>query len=130
MPMFQSETSAGAKADCSETEAKLSKASPLVIKGPQVGNGQLFLVLSCNKRGGRTLGMQTIAFGSGGRARLVGFQRASKEGSFPPTRTRGRQLQFSLHGSSCCHLELSFIFERTDAWRTTFRFPNDSWKTP
>ena len=28
-----------------ETEAKLSKASPLVIKGPQVGNGQLLLVL-------------------------------------------------------------------------------------
>jgi hypothetical protein len=28
-----------------ETEAKLSKASPLVIKGPQVGDGQLVLVL-------------------------------------------------------------------------------------
>lgn len=28
-----------------ETEAKLSKASPLVIKGPQVGAGQLLLVL-------------------------------------------------------------------------------------
>jgi opacity protein-like surface antigen len=28
-----------------ETEAKLSKASPLVIKGPQVGDGQLLLVL-------------------------------------------------------------------------------------
>ena len=28
-----------------ETEAKLSKRSPLVIKGPQVGNGQLLLVL-------------------------------------------------------------------------------------
>jgi len=28
-----------------ETEAKLSKASPLVIKGPQVGSGQLLLVL-------------------------------------------------------------------------------------
>src|SRR6185295_11675735 len=28
-----------------ETEAKLSKQSPLVIKGPQVGSGQLLLVL-------------------------------------------------------------------------------------
>jgi hypothetical protein len=28
-----------------ETNAKLSKRSPLVIKGPQVGNGQLLLVL-------------------------------------------------------------------------------------
>ncbi len=28
-----------------ETEAKLSKHSPLVIKGPQVGGGQLLLVL-------------------------------------------------------------------------------------
>ncbi len=28
-----------------ETEAKLSKASPLVIKGPQVGDGQLLLLL-------------------------------------------------------------------------------------
>jgi hypothetical protein len=28
-----------------ETEAKLSKACPLVIKGPQVGDGQLLLVL-------------------------------------------------------------------------------------
>src|ERR671937_2603020 len=28
-----------------ETETKLSKRSPLVIKGPQVGNGQLLLVL-------------------------------------------------------------------------------------
>ena len=28
-----------------ETEAKLSRASPLVIKGPQVGDGQLLLVL-------------------------------------------------------------------------------------
>ncbi|HWM25815.1 MAG TPA: hypothetical protein VNP98_13410 [Chthoniobacterales bacterium] len=28
-----------------ETEAKLSKASPLVIKGPQVGDGQLLFVL-------------------------------------------------------------------------------------
>lgn len=28
-----------------ETEAKLSKKSPLVIKGPQVGGGQLLLVL-------------------------------------------------------------------------------------
>jgi hypothetical protein len=28
-----------------ETDAKLSKASPLVIKGPQVGDGQLLLVL-------------------------------------------------------------------------------------
>ena len=28
-----------------ETEAKVSKASPLVIKGPQVGDGQLLLVL-------------------------------------------------------------------------------------
>src|SRR4051794_18828480 len=28
-----------------ETEAKLSKRSPLVIKGPQVGEGQLLLVL-------------------------------------------------------------------------------------
>src|SRR3954471_7984599 len=28
-----------------ETEAKLSKASPLIIKGPLVGNGQLLLVL-------------------------------------------------------------------------------------
>lgn len=28
-----------------ETEAKLSKASPLVIKGPQVGDGQLLLVI-------------------------------------------------------------------------------------
>ncbi|MEY2531266.1 MAG: hypothetical protein QOI96_1351 [Verrucomicrobiota bacterium] len=28
-----------------ETEAKLSKSSPLVIKGPQVGGGQLLLVL-------------------------------------------------------------------------------------
>jgi hypothetical protein len=28
-----------------ETEAKLSKRSPLVIKGPQVGSGQLLLVL-------------------------------------------------------------------------------------
>jgi hypothetical protein len=29
-----------------ETEANLSKSSPLVIKGPQVGSGQLLLVLS------------------------------------------------------------------------------------
>jgi hypothetical protein len=29
-----------------ETEAKLSKRSPLVIKGPQVGGGQLLLVLT------------------------------------------------------------------------------------
>ena len=29
-----------------ETEAKLSKRSPLVIKGPQVGDGQLLLVLA------------------------------------------------------------------------------------
>ena len=28
-----------------ETDAKLSKRSPLVIKGPQIGNGQLLLVL-------------------------------------------------------------------------------------
>jgi hypothetical protein len=28
-----------------ETETKLSKASPLVIKGPQVGDGQLLLLL-------------------------------------------------------------------------------------
>ncbi|HEX8280242.1 MAG TPA: hypothetical protein VF551_02600 [Chthoniobacterales bacterium] len=28
-----------------ETDAKLSKSSPLVIKGPQVGDGQLVLVL-------------------------------------------------------------------------------------
>jgi hypothetical protein len=28
-----------------ETDANLSKSSPLVIKGPQVGNGQLLLVL-------------------------------------------------------------------------------------
>jgi hypothetical protein len=28
-----------------ETEAKLNKASPLVIRGPQVGDGQLVLVL-------------------------------------------------------------------------------------
>ena len=28
-----------------ETDAKLSKASPLVIKGPQVGDGQLLIVL-------------------------------------------------------------------------------------
>ena len=28
-----------------ETDAKLSKRSPLVIKGPQVGGGQLLLVL-------------------------------------------------------------------------------------
>jgi len=28
-----------------ETEARLGKASPLVIKGPQVGDGQLLLVL-------------------------------------------------------------------------------------
>lgn len=28
-----------------ETEAKLSKRSPLVIKGPQVGDGQLVLLL-------------------------------------------------------------------------------------
>lgn len=28
-----------------ETEAKLSKASPLMIKGPQVGDGQLVLLL-------------------------------------------------------------------------------------
>lgn len=28
-----------------ETDAKLSKSSPLVIKGPQVGSGQLLLVL-------------------------------------------------------------------------------------
>ena len=28
-----------------ETEAKLSKSSPLVIKGPQVGDGQLLLLL-------------------------------------------------------------------------------------
>jgi len=28
-----------------ETEAKLSKASPLIIKGPLVGNGQLILLL-------------------------------------------------------------------------------------
>jgi hypothetical protein len=28
-----------------ETEARLSKRSPLVIKGPQVGGGQLLLVL-------------------------------------------------------------------------------------
>jgi hypothetical protein len=29
-----------------ETEAKLNKQSPLVIKGPQVGDGQLLLLLS------------------------------------------------------------------------------------
>jgi hypothetical protein len=29
-----------------ETEAKLNKRSPLVIKGPQVGDGQLLLVLA------------------------------------------------------------------------------------
>lgn len=29
-----------------ETEAKLSKRSPLVIRGPQVGDGQLLLVLA------------------------------------------------------------------------------------
>jgi hypothetical protein len=29
-----------------ETDAKLSRRSPLVIKGPQVGNGQLLLVLA------------------------------------------------------------------------------------
>jgi hypothetical protein len=28
-----------------ETDTKLSKRSPLVIKGPQVGGGQLLLVL-------------------------------------------------------------------------------------
>ncbi|MEY2565044.1 MAG: hypothetical protein QOH88_3237 [Verrucomicrobiota bacterium] len=28
-----------------ETETKLSKASPLIIKGPQVGDGQLLLLL-------------------------------------------------------------------------------------
>src|SRR5207244_11255956 len=28
-----------------ETKAKLSKASPLIIRGPQVGNGQLVIVL-------------------------------------------------------------------------------------
>jgi len=28
-----------------ETDAKLSKRSPLIIKGPQVGGGQLLLVL-------------------------------------------------------------------------------------
>ena len=28
-----------------ETEAKLSKASPLIIRGPQVGDGQLILLL-------------------------------------------------------------------------------------
>jgi hypothetical protein len=28
-----------------ETETKLSKRSPLVIKGPQVGGGQLLLIL-------------------------------------------------------------------------------------
>ena len=28
-----------------ETDAKLSKRSPLVIKGPQIGSGQLLLVL-------------------------------------------------------------------------------------
>lgn len=28
-----------------ETEAKLSKSSPLVIRGPQIGDGQLLLVL-------------------------------------------------------------------------------------
>ncbi len=28
-----------------ETEARLSKSSPLVIKGPQIGDGQLLLVL-------------------------------------------------------------------------------------
>jgi hypothetical protein len=28
-----------------ETAAKLSKRSPLIIKGPQVGSGQLLLVL-------------------------------------------------------------------------------------
>lgn len=28
-----------------ETEAKLSKSSPLVIRGPQVGDGQLLLIL-------------------------------------------------------------------------------------
>jgi len=28
-----------------ETKAKLSKASPLVIRGPQVGDGQLVIVL-------------------------------------------------------------------------------------
>ncbi|MDP9254171.1 MAG: hypothetical protein M3O66_04435 [Verrucomicrobiota bacterium] len=28
-----------------ETEAKLSKSSPLVIKGPQIGDGQLLLLL-------------------------------------------------------------------------------------
>ena len=31
-----------------ETEAKLSKRSPLVIKGPQVGGGQLLLVYRCS----------------------------------------------------------------------------------
>ena len=31
-----------------ETDAKLSKRSPLVIKGPQVGSGQLLLVLVVN----------------------------------------------------------------------------------
>jgi hypothetical protein len=28
-----------------ETDAKLSKSSPLVIRGPQVGDGQLVLLL-------------------------------------------------------------------------------------
>ena len=28
-----------------ETDTKLSRSSPLIIKGPQVGNGQLLLVL-------------------------------------------------------------------------------------
>jgi hypothetical protein len=28
-----------------ETKARLSKASPLVIRGPQVGDGQLVIVL-------------------------------------------------------------------------------------
>jgi hypothetical protein len=32
-----------------ETEAKLSPSSPLVIKGPQVGDGQLLLVLKVNE---------------------------------------------------------------------------------
>jgi hypothetical protein len=32
-----------------ETDAKLSRSSPLVIKGPQVGDGQLLLVLVVNE---------------------------------------------------------------------------------
>ena len=34
-----------------ETEANLSKSSPLVIKGPQVGSGQLLLVLAVKDDG-------------------------------------------------------------------------------